>query len=184
MVSFKEIKEGLFTYEETHGGWVATVESPADLLKVAEKAKNAGVKEFDCFSPMPLHGLDKAMGLKRSWLPFVTLVTGLLGLAFQLLYIYYVDVISWPINYGGKPHFALIAYVPILFEVAIFFSGSCTVAAVIIMGRLGRINRKPVTPRVTGDGFAIWIGDSLSLQQVESMFSGISVDIKALEQTA
>lgn len=181
MISFKEIKEGLFSYEETEGGWVATVKKPADLLKAAEKARDAGVKRFDCFSPMPLHGMDKAMGMKRSWIPFITLVTGLAGAALQLLYITYVDLFSWPIVYGGKPHFAIFAYIPILFEITVFFGGLSTVAAVIILGRLGYMNRKPVAPGITSDTFAIWIGDNLSKEQVENLLSGLGAEIKPVE---
>ncbi len=181
MISFKEIKEGLFSYEEPAGGWVATFKKPTDLLKAATKVRDAGVGRFDCFTPMPLHGLDKAMGLKRSWVPFVTLVTGLLGAALELLYITYIDVFDWPIVYGGKPHFAFWGYIPILFEITVFFGGLSTVAAVIILGRLWCINRKPVAPGITSDTFAIWIGDNLTKEQVENLLSGLGAEITPVE---
>ncbi|MCS6985123.1 MAG: DUF3341 domain-containing protein [Leptospiraceae bacterium] len=181
MVSFKEVKEGLFSYEEPDKGWVAIFTKPQELLKAAEKVRDAGIKRFDCFTPMPIHGLDKAMGLKRSWVPFVTLVTGLGMALLEFLYILYIDVINWPIVYGGKPHFSFPAYIPILFEVTVFMGGVCTAAAVIVLGRLGKINRKPIHPRVTSDTFALWIGDELSRQEVEKILSPISCEIKPLE---
>lgn len=181
MVSFKEIKEGLFTYTEPTKGWMVVLKKPQDLLEAAKRIRDANIKDFDCFTPMPIHGLDKAMGLKRSWIPFITLVTGLGMALLEFLYIVYIDLMDWPLIYGGKPHFSFPAYIPILFEVTVFMGGVCTVAAVIILGRLGKINRKPIHPRVTSDTFVLWIGDAIPRAEVEKLLQGVSYELKELE---
>ncbi|HRP70084.1 MAG TPA: DUF3341 domain-containing protein [Turneriella sp.] len=182
MLSIAEIKRGLFSYEEAKSGFIAVVKSAADLLKAAEKTKQANVKSFDCFTPCPIHGLDTAMGIHRSWIPSLTLVGGILGAVLGLAYITFIDVFNWPIIYGGKPYFSWPAYVPLLFELSIYFASFFTVFAVIALGKLWRINRKLPVQGVTSDVFAIWIGDAnLSKADVERILSGLNVEIKEIQ---
>lgn len=182
MLSIAEIKRGLFSYEEASRGFVAVVKSAADLLKAAEKAKEANVKSFDCYSPCPIHGMDTAMGIHRSWIPVITFLGGLLGAVLGLSYITFIDVFNWPIIYGGKPYFSWPAYVPLLFELAIYFASFFTVFAVIGLGGLWKINRKPPVEGVTSDVFAIWFGDAtLQRADVERILSGLSVEIKEIQ---
>ncbi|MCX7632954.1 MAG: DUF3341 domain-containing protein [Turneriella sp.] len=182
MLSFAEIKKGLFPYEEVSGGFIATFRSAEALIAAAKKAKEANVQRFDCFSPCPLHGLDKAMGLNRSWLPFLTLVGGLMAVTLGLLYITFIDVINWPIVYGGKPFFSWPAYVPVLFELGIYFASAFTAAGVIVLGRLGFINRKPPAAGVTSDTFAIWLGDeNLTRADVERILAGLNPQISEVK---
>jgi len=179
MLSIAEIKKGLFSYQEAKRGFLAIIKTPADLLKAAEKVKEARVQNFDCFTPFPIHGLDHAMGIHRSWIPVLTFIGGATGLTLSLAYITWIDVFNWSIVYGGKPFWSIPAYFPILFEMMIYFAAVFTVAAVIVLGRLGYINRKPVTPNITCDEFAIWLGDAnLTRSDVERIFSGIPVEIR------
>lgn len=181
MLSIAEIKRGFFSYEEVTGGFIASFKSAADLLKAAKKTKEANVKNFDCFTPCPIHGLDTTMGIHRSWIPVLTFLGGITGALLGLGYIYYIDVISWSIIYGGKPFFALPAYIPILFELTIYFASVFTVAAVFVFGKLGRIGRKPPIKGVTSDVFAIWLGDkNLSKADVERILSGLNPQIEVV----
>lgn len=182
MPSFKEIKEGLFRYEEADKGWVALVKDARTLLKAAEKVRDAGVKSFDCFSPFPIHGLEKAMGLPRSWVPFITLLFGLLGASFGFLAMTYIANVDWPIVYGGKPFFAWPSYIPVTFELTILLGGLATVGSVIYLGRLTNVNRKPVHPSVTQDGFAIWIGDDMSKDQVDKIVGDLAQEVFAISK--
>jgi hypothetical protein len=182
MLSIAEIKRGLFSYQEATGGFVASFKSAADLLKAAEKTKQANVKLFDCFTPCPIHGLDHAMGLNRSWIPVLTFIGAFLALILGLAYIAFIDIVNWPIVFGGKPFFSWPAYVPILFELSIYFASVFTVVAVLVLGRLGFINRKLPVAGVTSDVFAIWLGDAnLSKSDVERILSGLTADIKELK---
>lgn len=182
MLSIAEIKRGLFSYEEVSAGYVATLKSASDLLKAAEKVRQANVKSFDCFTPCPIHGLDKAMGLNRSWIPLLTLIGGLMAAALGLCYIIFIDVFNWPIVYGGKPFFSWPAYVPILFELAIYFASVFTVTGVLVLGRLGFMNRKLPAAGVTSDVFAIWLGDkNLTRADVERILSGLNAQIEEVK---
>lgn len=182
MLSIAEIKRGLFAYEEATRGFVASFKSAGDLLKAAEKTKQANVKSFDCFTPCPIHGLDHAMGLHRSWIPVLTFVGGIMALILGLAYIYYIDVLNWPIVFGGKPFFSWPAYVPILFELTIYFASVFTVVGVLVLGRLGKVSRKLPAPRVTSDVFAIWLGDAnLTRADVERILSGLPAEIQEIQ---
>jgi hypothetical protein len=182
MLSLAEIKRGLFPYEEVSGGFVARFQSAGDLLKAAQKARQANIKNFDCFSPSPIHGMDKAMGLHRSWVPVLTFIGGFMAATLGLLYIMFIDVFDWPIVYGGKPFFSWPAYVPILFELGIYFASVFTVVGVLVLGRLGFINRKLPTKGVTSDVFAIWLGDkNLTRADVERILSGLNAQIEEVQ---
>jgi hypothetical protein len=182
MLSIAEIKRGLFSYDEAKKGFVASFKSPGDLLKAAKQTKEANVKLFDCFTPCPIHGLDTAMGLHRSWIPVLTFIGGFTAMLLSLSYITYIDVFNWSIVFGGKPYFSWPAYIPILFEMTIYFAAVATVVAVLVLGRLGFINRKPPVAGVTSDVFAIWLGDStLTRSDVERILSGLPAEIKEIQ---
>lgn len=182
MLSIAEIKRGLFSYDEVSGGYVASFKAPGDLLKAAQKVKEANVKLFDCFTPCPIHGLDTAMGLHRSWIPVLTFLGGVMALILSLSYITFIDVFNWPIVFGGKPYFSWPAYVPILFEMTIYFAAVFTVVAVLVLGRLGFINRKVPAHAVTSDVFAIWLGDKgITRGDVERILSGLNPQIEEVK---
>lgn len=171
---FKEIKKGLYSYQEADHGWIVKVDSAENLLEAAAKVRDAGVKNFDCFTPYPIHGLDTAMGLHRSWITFFSLIAGLFGAAYAFLGMTYIDVVSWPQVFGGKPYFSWLAYIPITFELMVLFSSFATIGAVFWLGKLGKIDRKPPLPEVTSHSFAVWIGDAISKQDVEKIFGSLS----------
>ncbi len=170
-------KDGFYRYQETSKGWIIQIKNALNLLKAAEKIRDAGIKQFDCFSPFPIHGMEKAMGLNRSWVPFFTLFFGLLGGISIFGFMFYVDVIDWPMNIGGKPYFAWPAYIPIIFEVTVLFAGISSVVAVIYLGRLNNSCRKPPTNQITSDGFAIWIGEDISKNEVEKIVGELAESI-------
>ncbi len=127
-----------------------------DILHVTEAARLRGLRIVDVFAPYAVHGLDKAMGLERSKLPWVCFLLGLAGAAFKVWFEYWTTATDWPLNVGGKPWNSLPAFVPITFEVMVLFAGLSTVLAFFGMGRLWP-GRKPalLDPRVTNDRFAL-----------------------------
>lgn len=102
-------------------------DTPDDIIHAAEKTKEEGYEKFDIHTPYPVHGMDGAMGLKRSKLGYVALVLGLGGLVTALAIIYWMVVIDYPLIIGGKPYFAFPAFVPILFEVTVLGASVGTV---------------------------------------------------------
>jgi hypothetical protein len=103
-------------------GLVGYVRTPADLYKTCEALRDAGYKKFDAHTPFPVHGLENAMGLKPSKLPFIVFGAALTGAASALAMMVYMNVIDYPMNIGGKPYLTLPSYVPITFELTILFS--------------------------------------------------------------
>jgi hypothetical protein len=111
--------------------------SDADHLVAAVRRMHAaGVSVHDVFTPYPVHGLDQAMGLRRTRLPFVTLLAGLLGLTFALVFQYWTAVFDWPLDVGGKPENSTLAFVPICFELTVLIGGLGTAGAFFLRARL------------------------------------------------
>ena len=140
---------------------IGIFDSEDAILDVTESARRRGLKIVDLFAPYAVHGLDKAMGLGRSKLPWVCLLLGLFGATFKVWFEYWTTASDWPINVGGKPWNSLPAFVPITFEVMVLFAGISTVLAFFGMSRLWP-GRKAVVldPRVTNDRFALVLEES------------------------
>jgi hypothetical protein len=142
-------------------GVVGFFDSDHALMEAARRTRDArgtsGIETFDVFSPYPIHGMDDAMGLKRSPLPFVTFGAGLTGFCCAFLLQYITSAVDWPLIVGGKPFNSWPAFVPIMFELTVLFAGLCTVAGMFILNRLPNISRKTFDPGITRDRFALMI---------------------------
>src|SRR6478609_5850505 len=115
---------------------IGSFSAPDALLASVATLRGAGVAIHDVFAPYPVHGLDQAMGIRRSRLPFVTLLAGLTGLCFALLFQYYTAVFDWPLDVGGKPENSTLAFVPICFELTVLIGGLGTAGAFFLRARL------------------------------------------------
>lgn len=135
---------------------VATFPKVDDLLRAVRKARRELFRVYDVFAPFPIHGLDEAMGIRRTRLPKITMAAGLTGLATALTLQFYTNILDWPLNVGGKPDNSTLAFVPISFELTVLFSGLVTVAAFLLRARLYP-GKKPwlVTPGATDDVIAL-----------------------------
>jgi hypothetical protein len=94
----------------------------AVLFQAVKKVRLAGYKLHDVYTPMPIHGLDHAMGLRETSLHTAGFIYGITGTATALTGISYAFIYDWPLNFGGKPHFALPAWIPITFELTVLFA--------------------------------------------------------------
>ena len=103
-------------------GIVARFESPAELMHACEKLRDEGYRNFDAHTPFPVHGLERAMGLGPSRVPWIVLGGGISGLSIGLLLQWWVHASAYPQVISGKPLFALPAYVPIMFELTVLLS--------------------------------------------------------------
>lgn len=108
-------------------GVTALFKSPDDIISAANKTAGSGYTKFDVNTPYPVHGMDKAMRLKPSKLGLVTLVFGLSGTALALLFMYWTMSLDYPMVIGGKPFFALPAFIPVTFEVTVLLATVMTV---------------------------------------------------------
>ena len=92
------------------------------LFPAVKKVRTAGYKIHDVYTPFPVHGLDHAMGVRETSLHTAGFIYGITGTATALGCMGWIFTSDWPINIGGKPHFALPAFIPITFELTVLFS--------------------------------------------------------------
>ena len=149
------------TYKETSKGVFGIFNEPGQILSAAQKTKEKKYTDFDCFTPFPVHGLDDAMGLARSGLPWITFFMGIFGCAAGYAFPYMTHVIDWPMNYSGKVLNAWPAYVPIIFEMTIFMAAMTSGLAMMgLAGLFSNPFRKPLHKDITSHKFALWIPSS------------------------
>lgn len=116
--------------------FVGSFATEGDVLGAARAAREHGFRITDAYTPYPVHGLDRAMGLRPSRLPWVCFVCALSGAAFKLWFQFWAMAASWPMNVGGKPWNSLPAYVPVTFEVMVLLGGLGLVLAFFLRCRL------------------------------------------------
>ena len=92
------------------------------LFPAVKKVRRAGYKIHDVFTPFPIHGLDKEMGLRDTSLHTAGFIYAITGTATALGFISWALTIDWQLNFGGKPYFSLPAWVPIIFELTVLFA--------------------------------------------------------------
>jgi hypothetical protein len=142
-------------------GLLAEFKTPADLYQACEKVRDAGYKRWDAHSPFPVHGLDHAMGLGRSRLPYVTLLFGLTGAVTGFVLQLWANGIAYPIMISGKPLFNWQPYMPITFELGVLFAAISTVVGMLAFNQLPMhfhpLFGSKTFERVTDDGFFISI---------------------------
>ncbi len=140
-------------------GVVGLFDDVDELISAAEKVCASGAKDWDCHTPYPVHGLDKAMGLEDSPMPYVTLTAGFVGLTVAILMTAGLNVFHYPIQIGGKALFSWQAFVPIYFELFVLFAAVATFLGVIVFCRLGRwhspLHDSGVMGEITCNRFAI-----------------------------
>lgn len=100
-------------------GVLAEFASPAALHRACEGVRDAGYTRWDAHAPFPVHGLDRAMGLRASRLPWISLVPALAGAGLGMGLQGWVSTIAYPLVISGKPFFSWPAFVPVTFELAV-----------------------------------------------------------------
>jgi hypothetical protein len=145
-------------------GIVGMFDEPEPLLRAAETARKAGWRRWDCHSPFPVAGLEKAMGLKSSTIPFIGLSAGIFGALFAKTMQWWMSAFDFPLMVGGTPLFALPAFVPVTFELFVLLGALTTFGTLLYMCGLGRWNsplhRAGVMAEVTSSRFALLLDAS------------------------
>ena len=103
-------------------GLLAEFESPSLLMKAVAGVRDEGFTCWDVHTPFPVHGMDDAMGIKGTQLPFIVLGGGLAGLAAGTLMQWWMNAVDYPFVISGKPLFGLPANIPVMFELTVLFS--------------------------------------------------------------
>lgn len=119
-------------------GLVAEFETAGELLAATGKAREAGYTKLDAHSPLPIHGMEEAIGQSYTRLPFIVFVGGLMGGTGGYLLQYWTAVIDYPIAIGGKGLHSWPAFIPVTFECTILFAAFTAVIGMIAMNGLPR----------------------------------------------
>jgi len=119
-------------------GALGELSTPAELLRAARGLREAGYERVDAHSPFPVHGLERALGLARSPVPWFVLVLGLGGAAAGMALQWWVSVEAYPLVISGKPFFSWPAFVPIMFECGVLGGALGAIFGFLAMARLPR----------------------------------------------
>lgn len=138
-------------------GTAAIFNTEKEVLKAAAAVRAAGFTKFDAITPYPVHGMEEACGIKRSWIPYVTFTMGVLGCLAGWLLTWWTSAVNWPLNIGGKPFHSLPAFIPILFELTILFAALSSVGALLWVCGLPKVNPPVIHPDLTSHKFGIFI---------------------------
>jgi hypothetical protein len=103
-------------------GIIAEYETPEELLRAAKRAREAGYTHMDAYSPFPVHGLAEAIGFEDHKVPWVTFFAGVIGAIAGFSLQYYISVVDYPLNVGGRPFLSWPAFIPVTFETTVLFA--------------------------------------------------------------
>jgi hypothetical protein len=117
-------------------GLVAEFESPTALVQAAHKAREAGFRKMDAYSPMPIEELHEALGLPQTKLPFIVLCGGAIGALAGYGLEYWASTIAYPFNIGGRPLHSWPSFIVPAFETTILFSALAAVLGMILLNGL------------------------------------------------
>lgn len=166
-------------------GIAAIFNTEAEILKATAAVRAQGFTKFDAISPYPIHGMEEAAGIKRSWIPYVAFIMGVIGCSSGWLLTWWTSAVNWPLNIGGKPFHSLPAFIPILFELTILFAALSSVGALLYACGIPKVNPPIIHPDLTSHKFAIFIPSDdtgYNEQKVEEMLRGMGAsEVKKAE---
>lgn len=161
---------------------VGSFDDEAVLFPAVKKVRKAGYKIHDVFTPFPIHGLDKAMGLRDTSLHTAGFIYGITGTATALGFISWALTVDWQIVFGGKPFFSLPAWIPITFELTVLFSSVGMVLTFCYLCQLAPFVKKDhFNLRSTDDLFvmALECTDKTNEDEVKAFMTSIGAqDVK------
>lgn len=121
-------------------GLIAEFENPADTMNAAEKVRDAGFRHWDVFTPYPVHGMDRAMGLRNSRVGWFSFIGGVTGYTTGMLMIWYMNAFDYALPVGGKPYFSPFFAFPPSYELTILFGAFGALFGMLFLNRLPRLH--------------------------------------------
>src|SRR5437899_5560064 len=121
-------------------GIVAEFTTSSSVLHAAQKVRDAGFRKWDVFTPFPVHGMDRAMGLRNSKVGWFAFLGGVTGYATGMVMIWYMNTFDYPIVIGGKPMFSPFAAFPPSYELTILFGAFGSLFGMLFLNKLPRLH--------------------------------------------
>jgi hypothetical protein len=140
-------------------GIMAEFEGPNELVSAAKKTYAAGYRRINGYSPYPIEELWEAIGFTHTALPIIVFIGGIIGGIGGFLMQYYIEVIDYPINVGGKPYNSWPAFIPITFECTVLVAAFSAVLGMLILNKLPQ----PYHPVFNAPNFALATRDRFFL---------------------
>ena len=159
------------------------------LMDAVKEVRAANYHIAEVYTPFPVHGLDKAMGLKGTRIAITAFMYGCVGLAFSIWMMNYMMIEQWPQDIGGKPSFSFVlnmpAFVPIMFELSVFFAAHLMVITFYMRSRLWPFKEaENPDPRTTDDMFVMEVTVDGNEQELITFLENTgTVEIKVTEKT-
>ncbi len=117
-------------------GLLAEFDSPTELVVAAQRAREAGYRKMDGYSPFPIEELAEALGFEKTSVPLVVLIGGILGGSLGYLMQYWISAINYPLNIGGRPLNSAIAFIVVTFEMTILGAALFAVLGMLALNGL------------------------------------------------
>ena len=160
------------------------------LMNAVKQVRGQKYHIEEVYTPFPVHGLDKALGLEDSRISMAAFLYGVLGLTVAVTMMNYIMIEDWPQNIGGKPSFSYIenmpAFVPIMFELTVFFAAHLMVITFYLRSRMWPFkNAENPDPRTTDDHFLMEIPVHDNEKQLKTLLTKTgAVEVHVIEKEA
>jgi len=158
------------------------------LLEAVKEIRAAHHHIEEAYTPFPVHGLDKAMGIEPTRIAIASFIYGCIGLTVAIVMMNYIMISDWPQDIGGKPSFSFIsnmpAFVPIMFELTVFFAAHLMVITFYMRSKLWPFkNAENPDLRTTDDHFLLEIAVSSNVEALTKLLKKTgAVEIKTIEK--
>jgi len=142
-------------------GLIAAFATTPEIYHACEQVRDAGYKQWDAITPFPVHGLDAAMGIRRSKVPRISICGGITGFCTGMSMIWFTDAKDYPLVVGGEPLFSPLFAFPVSYELTILFTAFATIIGMFIVNGLPMhyhpVQKAPKLTRLLDDRFHIVI---------------------------
>ena len=144
-----------------HHGIIAAFDTVPEFYRACERIRDAGYSQWDAITPFPIHGLDAAMGVRRSHVPRFSLAGGITGFVTGMSFIWWAGALEYPLVVGGKPYFSPMFAFPVSYELTILFTAFATIGGMFFLNKLPMhyhpVLKAPQFVRASDDRFYIVI---------------------------
>lgn len=159
-------------------GVLAEFRNPKELIDATASVEKSGYRKYDTYAPFPIHGMEKAMGLKNSPLGWIVFGGALIGFFGALALMIWIMGYDYPLNISGKPYINPPVYVPITFELTVLLSAFAAVFGMLALNKLPRLHNPLFNverfKKASDDGFFICIeaeDDLFAEEKVNKLFT-------------